>query len=199
MVASRDPGQPSGAPSSEEYGQGLRRGDPEAVRHVRERVRRILSHRRFGISHHEREDLEQEVMAELWRSVNRPGFDFTAGFWGFVEMVVSRRCIDWIRSKRGVVTVVADIQDQGKDPLDEVLDAERSELAERIVQALEPTCRGLIKMRFHNGMSYSEIARVLGKSEAALRVQLHRCIRSAQGLLAEYLPAASHDPKRRQP
>lgn len=160
------------------------------MRRVRARVSRILSYRKLGISDHEREDLEQEIMAELWQSVNKAGFDFTAGFWGFVEVVVSRRCIDWLRSRRGLVPVVVDIQDPHKDPFDRVLESERSKLAERILGALEPECRDLVRMRLHDGMSYGDIAQVLGRNEGALRVQMHRCIRNAQRLLAELHPSA---------
>lgn len=35
-------------------------------------------------------------MTEIWRAVNRSGFDVSLGFWGFVETVTARRCIDWL-------------------------------------------------------------------------------------------------------
>jgi RNA polymerase sigma-70 factor (ECF subfamily) len=156
---------------------------------VRERVRKILYHKRLGIPDYDRDDLEQEVMAELWRAVNRAGFDFTAGFWGFVEIVTSRRCIDWLRSRRGLVPVADNTQDQRKSPLDEVLDAERSEIAAHVLEALDPECRKIIIMRIHDGMPYQRIADILGKSVGAVRVQMYRCISHAQRLIHETDPA----------
>jgi RNA polymerase sigma factor (sigma-70 family) len=155
---------------------------------VRERVRRILAHRRLGIPHDDRDDLEQEVMAELWRAVNRAGFDFEAGFWAFVEIVTSRRCIDWLRSRRRFVPVAADVRDSAASPLDRAVDAERATLAHQVLEALDPECRKVVTMRLHEGMSYRSIAEVLGKSEGAVRVQMYRCVRHAQRLMGQIGP-----------
>ncbi len=73
-------------------------GDPAAVETVRARVDKILAFRGYGIPREDRKDLEQEVMVQLWRSVGRESFQTGAGFWGFVEVVSTRRCIDWLRS-----------------------------------------------------------------------------------------------------
>lgn len=184
MVSNRQRPQSSGSASPEEWGQRLRRGEAGAVSHVRERVRRILSYRRIGIPDQARDDLEQEIMTELWQAVNRSSFDFTSGFWGFVEVVTSRRCIDWRRSnRRESLPLVGSFRDAGKSPVERLLDGERSEIALQILQALDPTCRRLITMRLREGLSYREVAKTLGKSEGAVRVQMHRCIRSAQQIV----------------
>ena len=83
-----------------EWARRMRLGEAAAVDHVRARVRKILAFKRLRIPGQDRDDLEQEIMTEVWQAVNRPGFDFTAGFWGFVEVVTSRRCIDWLRSRK---------------------------------------------------------------------------------------------------
>jgi RNA polymerase sigma factor (sigma-70 family) len=132
-------------------------------------------------------------MADLWQGVNRAGFDFQAGFWGFVEVVASRRCIDWLRSRRGLVPVADSIQDQGKGPFEKVLEHERSKIASRVLQSLEPACREIIVMRLHKGLSYSEMARKLRRSEGALRVQMYRCIQRAQRIVGEAAGASGQD------
>jgi RNA polymerase sigma factor (sigma-70 family) len=165
-------------------------GDAAAVDHVRARVRRILAFKRLRIPDQDREDLEQEIMTEVWQAVNRPGFDLTAGFWGFVEVVASRRCIDWLRSRRVRLPLSEDLLDSGKSPLQKTLDNERTGLAEKVLAALDPDCRKLILLRLREGCSYSAIARDLGKTEGALRVQMYRCIRAAQQLLGDSLSGA---------
>jgi RNA polymerase sigma-70 factor (ECF subfamily) len=171
--------------SSEEWGRLLRRGDVDAVRHVRERVRKILGYRRLAIPNHDRDDLEQEVMVELWRAVNRPGFDFSAGFWGFVEVVTSRRCIDWLRSQRTPVRLLESIRDERSSPLDSLLDDERAGIARHALERLDSECKMILTMRIQHRLPYREIAEHLGKSEGAVRVQVHRCIRRAQQLISE--------------
>ena len=161
-------------------------GDAAAVDHVRARVRRILAFKRLRIPDHDREDLEQEIMTEVWQAVNRPGFDLTAGFWGFVEVVASRRCIDWLRSRRVRLPLSEDLLDSGRNPLQKTLDNERMDLAEKVLATLDPDCRKLILLRLREGRSYSKIARDLGKTAGTLRVQMFRCIRAARQLLVDH-------------
>jgi RNA polymerase sigma factor (sigma-70 family) len=168
-----------------EWARRMRLGDAAAVDHVRARVRKILASKRLRIPVQDREDLEQEVMTEVWQAVNRPGFDFTAGFWGFVEVVTSRRCIDWLRSRKVPLPLSENLLDSGRNPLQKTLDNERTDLAEKVLAALDPDCRKLILLRLREGFSYSAIARNLGKTEGALRVQMYRCIRVAQQLLGD--------------
>ena len=179
--------------SPEEWARRIRRGDADAVRHVRERVRRILAYKRLRIPGHDRDDLEQEIMTEVWQAVNRSGFDFTAGFWGFVEIVTSRRCIDWLRSRKDRAPLAENLRFRGRNPLQQTLDNERADLAEKILAALDPTCRKLILLRLREGLSYSKIAQELGKTQGALRVQMYRCIRTAQRMLKDLqVGPASH-------
>lgn len=171
----------------------MRRGEAEAFQRVRERIRRILCYRQMRIPEHARDDIEQEIMTHVWQAVNRTGFDFSAGFWGFVEVVTSRRCIDWLRAERETAPGIEILRDEGKDPLDNVLHEERSKIASRILQSLDTPCRQLITMRLHEAMSYQEISRALGKSEGAVRVQMHRCIRNAQRLIDKHYPGLWRD------
>lgn len=170
--------------TSEDWGRRISRGEPEAIHHVRARVRRILSSRHLRIATQEREDLEQEIMTSIWQAVNRPGFDFAAGFWGFVEVVAARRCIDWVRARRTHHEATEDALKDGREgPLQRVLADERTRLALDALAALDPPCRKLITMRLDEGLSYREMSLALSKSEGALRVQMYRCVRRVQQIL----------------
>ncbi len=175
--------------SPEKWARRLRSGEPDAVRIVRERVRKILVFKKFGIPHQDRDDLEQGIMTEVWQAVDRPGFDFEAGFWGFVEVVTSRRCIDWLRAqKREPSRLALDLQDERRGPFERALDGERAKIASQILQALEPDCKRLIVMRLHENIPYKDIAKTLGKKEGAVRVQFYRCIRSAREIVTRMDP-----------
>lgn len=180
---------------SEEWAQRLRRGQSEAVRQVRLRVKRILGYQRLRIPPQEREDLEQQIVTEVWQTVNRGGFDLSAGFWGFVDVVSSRRCIDWLRiRRRDLDSLDLQIPDRRSDPLQRTLREERSKWAAEILASLEPPCRELIMMRFRDGLPYNRIADELGKSDGAVRVQMYRCIRRAR----QFLDHAKVAPRRRE-
>lgn len=179
-VSEREP-----SPSSEGWARRLQRGDTAAVQQVRDRIRRILSYRSLDFCSPERADLEQEVMIEIWQGVNREGFDPSAGFWGFVEVVTSRRCIDWLRSRRERVALPEGLVDPGAGPLRNAQERERGDLASATLASLDSPCRELLELRFRDDLSYREIARRTGKTEGALRVQLYRCVQQARSLVEQ--------------
>jgi RNA polymerase sigma factor (sigma-70 family) len=126
------------------------------------------------------DDLEQEIVTQIWQAVNRPRFDAEAGFWGFVELVTARRCIDWLRARRSVVPLSDALLDLRDDPLEMTLGDERTRIASGALEYLDSGCRELIHLRLKTGWSYQELSSRLGKSEGALRVQMHRCIQKAR-------------------
>lgn len=184
-MASREEGSGPQGDTASSVASGLRRGEPRAAEIVRERVGRIVSFRGYGIPSQDRMDLVQEVMAQLWQAVSNPGFDTGAGFWGFVETVSARRCIDWWRTQRQTVQLDAGLRDKRPGPLAEALVRERSQQVLEILNRMSEPCRELILMRFSRGKSYREISQSAGTSEGALRVRLHRCIGRFRELLEE--------------
>lgn len=122
-------------------------------------------------------------MTDVWRAMSRPDFDVAAGFWGFVEVVASRRCIDWLRSKRETSSLLPHLQSPGDSPFQAVVRSERETLAASVLASLDPACREVVTLRFRENLSYGEISELLGKSEGALRVQAYRCIRYARKAL----------------
>jgi RNA polymerase sigma factor (sigma-70 family) len=163
----------------------LRRGEPRAVDEVRSRVDRILAHRGLGMSQADRDDLRQEVMIQVWQAVNRPGFDPTAGFWGFVELVTARRCVDWLRRTARPEMEAAEPPGAVHVPSLALLGRERLRLASLALSALDAPCRELISLHLEDGKGYRELSEILGKSQGALRVQMYRCIRRARKLVDE--------------
>lgn len=163
----------------------FQRGDAEAVARVRAYARRILGYRGLGIPPDDLPDLEQQVMTEVWRAATRPGFDPAAGFWGFVETVTARRCIDARRRTRPTIELSDSLADGGRGPLEAVLVGERARRARQVLGRLRAPCRELIELHAVRRLTYREIAPILGKSESALRVRMHRCIEAARRMIED--------------
>ena len=123
-------------------------------------------------------------MTQVWQAVNRTGFDPTLGFWKFVEVVTARRAIDWLRSRRPEAELPAEIEAAG-GPEASALARERTRLAHGALSQLGKPCRDLIYLRIGMNRSYRELSELLGRSEGALRVQMHRCVERARLILAE--------------
>jgi RNA polymerase sigma factor (sigma-70 family) len=68
-----------------------------------------------------------------------------------------------------------------------MLASERNELVRRVLSGLDSGCRELIHLHIGRRQTYREISERLGRSEAALRVQMHRCIQRARQALDSIL------------
>ncbi len=172
--------------NSEVVAAGFRRGEPREVEMVRQRIGRIVTFRGYEIPAADRTDLEQEIMAQLWKATKRPQFDESAGFWGFIEVVATRRCIDWRRRRKNFTALDPETPDSKDDPLQSALAQERGQLAARALQELGGPCRKLIELHFHRRQSYRDLAKIFDKGEGALRMQMLRCIRSVREILDHY-------------
>ena len=168
---------------STELATRVRSGDAAAVRQVRERIRKIIRFKGLRIPHDQLDDLEQEIVTQVWQAVNRSQFDPSGGFWGFVELVTARRCIDWLRARRSDTNLSETLRDGRSGPLKQTLSQERSRLVVSALESLGSPCRELIAQRVSEGVTYRELSESLGKSEGALRVQMYRCVQKAREAL----------------
>jgi len=171
---------------------GFLRGKRAATKRVRQRVRKIVSYRRYGMSREDRHDVEQEVMTQLWLATRQRDAGFEDGFWGFVEVVAIRRCIDWLRTRRHHASLDTTYQ-ATETPLSEALTRERAQLASATLERLDEPCRELIRLRVEERRSYRDIAALLGTSEGALRVRMHRCVDKAGEILGRLRAAKASE------
>ena len=134
------------------------------------------------MSPEDRRDVEQEVMTQLWKAVHARDMSSELDFWGFVEIVAARRCIDWLRTQREHAPLNPGFRTAG-NPLSFALANERGRLASAAIAQLNEPCQRLIHLRVVENCSYREISQILETSESALRVRMHRCIQKAGEIL----------------
>jgi RNA polymerase sigma-70 factor (ECF subfamily) len=77
--------------------------------------------------------------------------------------------------------------DREAEPGGEVLSGELREMVERALLALPDTLRSAFVLREIEGLSTSEAARLLGITDSALKVRLHRARHALRDALAPYL------------
>jgi len=155
-------------------------GDSEAIQDVYRRVRRIVGAKSYRLSLSEREDVIQEIVVELWRTIGKPSFDLDRDLWGFVEVLALRRCIDAFRRHRPMTELDPESPGASPDPLQTVLANEKRRQVRSALNHLSADCRSLIRERVENGLSFKEISEVGNVSEGALRVRFHRCVSRAR-------------------
>jgi len=127
----------------------------------------------------EAEDLAEMVFLKAWEAIDRyepRGAPFAAWLYRLAHNLV----VDHYRGKR-LTTPLEEMGEAEKLDYDvetivqESLDAEEVREA---VSCLRPEYQHLIALRFVEGLSHSEVARIIGKSEGATRVIQHRALQA---------------------
>lgn len=138
--------------------------------------------------HHEAHDITSDVFVRAWRSWDR--FDPARGAvapWLFT--IAHRTVADWYRRRRS--EPVGPDQLEGADaaagPEEEALRDELLVQLGRALETLQPRERDALALRFAARLTNAHIARVLGTTEGAAKMMVHRAI---QRLRAEEMDAA---------
>lgn len=120
------------------------------------------------------QDLTQEVFLKVIKSIeqfDRKSGDFTAWIW----QIARNSAIDYFRHKKP--SYLADMPDEGTNISEERVKSDESAKVREIMDIVEnfsPEEQELFQQHFVADMSYTELARITGKTESALRVAIHR-------------------------
>jgi RNA polymerase sigma-70 factor (ECF subfamily) len=148
------------------------------------------------------EDLAQEVFVKAFRALGT--FDPSRKFSSWLFKIAHNTAIDHLRRK-DLNTVALETPDGEPDLLAVVPDSDaespdsalqRRDLARDMEDSLErlrPEYREVVLLRFHEGLSYEEIAEVTGLPLGTVKTHLFR----ARKAMARYLTSRGWDPKQR--
>ncbi|HEY0979501.1 MAG TPA: sigma-70 family RNA polymerase sigma factor [Candidatus Paceibacterota bacterium] len=126
------------------------------------------------------EDLSQEVFARFWQAV-REGTVMRSER-ALLYTIARNLIIDWYRKKKeSSLDALTDlgIEFSGDDAGDVMREAEMQE-ALRIVRSLDEPSREALLLRYVEGLSPKEIARLTGETANAVSVRLNRAIKKVR-------------------
>jgi RNA polymerase sigma-70 factor (ECF subfamily) len=166
--------------------QGFLNGEAAASRRVEGWVRRVVQFRGYFIPADERDDVVQEALASVWRTLSRAESQLPDNFGGFVRRVAHRRCVDWMRNLRPTIELTDAVADPRPNPYDDLLNKDPVARVRWLLHALDPRCRELFRMHHLEHIKFREIAARLGTAEATQRVHMLNCVRKARELLAHW-------------
>ena len=136
---------------------------------------------------HRSEDLFQEVFLAVWR--NRRRYEFPRPFRAWLFGIAVNTCrADFRRRAAPVVSLDQDdppwIPPAADPPAGDVITAtETTTLATKAVGQLPARQRAVVVLRVWSGMSYAEIAQILGTREATVRSNMHHGLAAMRGYL----------------
>lgn len=157
----------------------------QLIRENRGQLRKIC--RVYGADAPDREDLRQEILLQLWRSLDSFRGDADAGTWLYrvaLNTALSRRRDRETREEARLHREDDAVPDAPSRPDREHRERERLERLYAAIDRLEDPDRALVLM-YLDEKSYSEMAEVLGITENHVGVRLHRIRKRLSTWLSE--------------
>jgi RNA polymerase sigma-70 factor (ECF subfamily) len=144
---------------------------------------------RFAVSAGERdgiEELVQDTFVRAFASLDSFRGESSLRTWLFTierRLMLDRRRAER-RNKETVPVEEADyVSEYGA--LDSLIADEAQERVRRSLAALSPTQRDVFTLRVQQGLSYKEIAEIVGSTEGAARVHYHNAIQKVKEFLTD--------------
>jgi len=144
----------------------------------------IFRHCYYRVSDKERaRDIMQETFARTWEYIVRKGP--IENIRAFLYRIANNLIIDEYRKKK--TSSLDELRNQGFDPgYDEKTDIHAAIAAREVIalfDKLDMSYREVLVMRYIDDMAPKEIAHILGESENAISVRLHRGIKKVKELM----------------
>jgi RNA polymerase sigma-70 factor (ECF subfamily) len=134
-------------------------------------------------------DLTQETFLKAFRALGRTDAELNVNAW--LHRIASNACMDVLRRRQRLRWLPWDGAKHERassrredDPEDTLLGDETQRAVARVLQAMSPRNRQALILREYEGLSYQEIAAVVGLSIPAVKSLLHR---ARQELRERYL------------
>ncbi len=159
--------------------------DPEVFGVLYERyVSRIYSYIYYRTgNHHDAEDLTAHTFHRAFQHVPRyvdRGLPFSAWLYRIAHNLVA----NWYRDRGRRQMISIDdlvLSAHGRDdPVAAVQDRDREQELMRVIRTLQPERQQLLILKFVEQMSNAEIARIMGRTEGAIKSLYHRTLLALQ-------------------
>ena len=126
-------------------------------------------------------DVLQECFLDLWRSLRKGAVRYTSDreFHAYIYTIVRRKIARLYRFRRPTVSLedlVDGLKGEDSDP------AEAHHLINSL-EKLNDEDREVVRLHYFSGLSFGEIAELLGKGESAIKVRHHRALEKLKRLL----------------
>lgn len=148
---------------------------------------------RFTSNHHDAEDLTQETFVRAHRSLHRYDASFSFSAWLFT--IARRTGANHFRSVEHFEELPADEQSALDSPATALERKDEQNSIWRLIQTLKPKLAQALWLRYAEGFSIAETARIMHTNQIHVKVMLHRGRTSLAKMLSRNHPAGGGNPK----
>ena len=120
------------------------------------------------------EDITSKVFTEALEGIVHQRYRENGKFSAWLFTIARRRLIDLYRQRPAVSLEDAALFDP--DPFDQIQFSDNKTRLKELLSQLDEDKQELMRLRFAGGLSFAEIAALEGKSEAAVKMSIHRTI-----------------------
>ncbi len=154
-------------------------------------MRRVVRYKGYFIPADDRDDVVQDTLTSLWRTLSPEDRPPPEAFPGFVRRIAHRRCVDWLRRLRPTTELSDAVVDPRPDPYEQLLRGDPAAQVRWLLQSLDARCRELFRLHYLEKLGFREIAERLGTQESTQRVHMLNCTRKARELATRWEPHAT--------
>ena len=144
----------------------------------------------------EAKDLSQDAFLRAFSRIKQ--FDGRSSFYTWFYRLVVNLCLDYTRRKGRVVwerleseaegaATPAGLTDTSSSPDQEAMAGETKRRVDLTLEAMPKKQRTAFLLRNHQGLSISDIAKVMKTTEGTVRVYLHRAVAALRQSLVEFV------------
>ncbi len=140
------------------------------------------------------EDVTQEVFLKVWRSLDTYREEASPGVW--IMQIAKNACFDYLRGRKRAETEplyevydgeqverpLAD-EDVQSNPAAAAVQDERRQAVARAIMQLPPEHREVLVLRYIDGLSYEQMAKVLKERQGTVKSRLWRAKKSLKNIL----------------
>ncbi len=150
----------------------------------------------FVNSKEEAEDLTQEVFVEVFRSIEKFRGDAKLSTW--IYRIAVRKSLEEIRKRKrqkraayfksliGLEGVAETVADNSKNPHQELESKQRATIMQKMLDKIPENQRIAFTLHKYEGLSYREVAEIMGLSLPAVESLMHRAKASLKKKLSVY-------------
>lgn len=132
------------------------------------------------------EELAQETWLQVWQA--RARYRPDGRFASYLFTVARNRCRNELRARslrrQQPGAAAPELPSDAPEHLDRLIEAERRRRVVAAMASLSPALREALVFRFVEELDYPEIARVIGRSESAVRSRVHDAVDKLRRALA---------------
>lgn len=135
--------------------------------------------RRIVVSHEDANDILQNTFLKAWNGLSSFHGDSKLITW--LSRIAINESLDFIRKQKNSVMASTDDEDSGlanQLMADEYFDGDETEAQlQEAISRLPEVQRAVFNMRYYEEIKYSEMSKILGTSEGALKASYHIAVK----------------------